>query len=271
VIHFHGPWAEEGVAEGDAGLRRAVKWGVERIVYRRAARAIVLSEAFARVLIETYKVPRQRISVIPGGIDSGRFAITETRAEARVRLGWPAEKKIVVAVRRLAPRMGLENLLTAVATLRRELPDILLMIAGRGALHARLAAQIESLGLAGHVRLLGFVGEDELPYIYRAADLSVVPSVALEGFGLVAAESLAAGTPCLVSPVGGLPEVVAGLSASLVLGSASPAEIARGVGDALLGRLELPDETQCRAYAESNFAWRLIAARVAEVYRAALA
>jgi glycosyltransferase involved in cell wall biosynthesis len=270
VIHFQGPWADEGVLEGNAGLRRALKWGVERLVYRRAARAIVLSSAFAEVLERSYKVPREKIQIIPGGVDSGRFAITETRAAARARLGWPAERNIVVAVRRLAPRMGLENLITAVAMLRRDVPGILLVVAGRGGLHARLSALIESLDLAGNVRLLGFVSDDDLPYLYRAADLSVVPSVALEGFGLVAAESLAAGTPCLVSPVGGLPEVVAPLSVNLVLRSAAPADIARGLADAFLGRLALPDEMQCRHYAEKNFEWRLIAARVADVYRAAL-
>jgi glycosyltransferase involved in cell wall biosynthesis len=257
--------------EGDAGLHHALKWGVERLVYRRAAGAIVLSQAFADVLHQSYKVPVDKIHVIPGGIDSRRFATMETRAAARTRLGWPAAQKIVVAVRRLAPRMGLENLLMAVAILRREVPEIQLLIAGRGALHARLAAQIESLGLASNVRLLGFVSDDDLPYIYRAADLSVVPSVALEGFGLTAAESLAAGTPCLVSPVGGLPEVVTGLSEALVLPSAAPADIARGLADALLGRLPLPSSAQCRDYAAQKFEWRLIAARVADVYQAALA
>jgi len=270
VTHFHGPWADEGVLEGSGGLRHALKWGVERLVYRRAAYAIVLSSAFSEVLQLSYKVPREKIHVIPGGIDSERFAIMETRAAARSRLGWPAVQKIVVAVRRLAPRMGLENLITAVDLLRRDVPGILVMIAGRGALHAPLAALIESLNLAGNVRLLGFVSDDDLPYLYRAADLSVVPSAALEGFGLVAAESLAAGTPCLVSPVGGLPEVVAPLSLNLVLRSAAPADIAGGLADALLGRLALPDEMQCRRYAASNFEWRLIAARVADVYRAAL-
>jgi glycosyltransferase involved in cell wall biosynthesis len=167
--------------------------------------------------------------------------------------------------------MGLENLIAAIEIVRRDVPDIMVMIAGRGVLQPQLAAQIDALGLGGNVTLIGFVSDDDLPYVYRAADLSVVPTVALEGFGLIAAESLAAGTPCLVSPIGGLPEVVAALSNNLVLKSPAIADIAHGICGALQGSLSLPDDASCRAYAAQHFDWRIIAARVAEVYRQAAA
>ena len=68
----------------------------------------------------------------------------------------------------------------------------------------------------------------------------MVPTVALEGFGLIAVESLAAGTPCLVSPIGGLPEVVSGLSCNLVLNSPSVADIAEAVLRGASGAIEPP-------------------------------
>jgi len=186
VVHFQGPWADEGQVEGHSGLRHAAKRAVEKRVYRRASGAIVLSQAFAEVLARRYDFPEDRISVVPGGIDVTRFAVEATRAQAREKLGWPEGRPILVAVRRLVPRMGLENLISAVAALRAALPDVLLMIAGRGVLQAQLAAQIETAGLGEHVKLLGFVSDDDLPFLYRAADISVVPTVALEGFGLIA-------------------------------------------------------------------------------------
>lgn len=271
VIHFQGPWADEGAVEGNAKLRHALKHWVEKQVYRRADRAIVLSEAFAEVLANRYAYPRAQIHVIPGGIDAPRFAVAATRDAARQRLNWPAGRPIIVAVRRLVPRMGLENLIAAIDIVRREVPDILLKIAGRGVLQEPLARQIEALGLGNNVSLAGFVRDEDLPYFYRAADLSIVPTVALEGFGLIAAESLAAGTPCLVTPVGGLPEVVSALSPDLVLRSPAAADIAATLGAVLAGKLILPDETRCRAYAAENFDWKIIAARVAEVYRQAAA
>jgi glycogen(starch) synthase len=271
VVHFQGPWADEGRVEGNAKLRHAFKRWVEKQVYRRADRAIVLSEAFAEVLANRYAYPRAQIRVIPGGIDAPRFAVAASREAARQRLKWPAGRPIIVAVRRLVPRMGLENLIAAIDIVRRDVPDIMLKIAGRGVLQEALTRQIETLGLQNNVSLAGFVRDEDLPYFYRAADLSIVPTVSLEGFGLIAAESLAAGTPCLVTPVGGLPEVVSALSPELVLRSPAAADIAEALGAVLNGTLILPAEARCRAYAAENFDWKIIAARVAEVYRQAAA
>jgi glycosyltransferase involved in cell wall biosynthesis len=79
-------------------------------------------------------------------------------------------------------------------------------------------------------------------------------------------ESLASGTPVLVTPVGGLPEAVRDLAPELILGGSEVADIAHGLRDALAGRVALPDEAACLAYAQ-RFAWPAIAARVADVYR----
>ncbi len=270
VIHFQGPWAEEGAFGGTPRIVVNTKRWIESLVYKRATRAIVLSNAFAEVLADKYNFPRNRIEIIPGGIATQRFAVTATRSEARERLGWPQGRPTITAVRRLVERMGLENLVAATAIIKQQIPNIMVMIAGRGPLQAQLAAQIENLALTENVSLIGFVSDDDLPYLYRAADLSVVPTMALEGFGLIAAESLAAGTPCLVSPVGGLPEVVGALSENLVLRSPSAADIAEAVTGALQGRLRMPDALSCRAYAEKNFDWQVIAAKIADVYSRAI-
>jgi glycosyltransferase involved in cell wall biosynthesis len=130
-----------------------------------------------------------------------------------------------------------------------------------------LRRQIEERGLTDHVRLLGFISDAALPLAYRAADINVVPTTALEGFGLTAAEAIAAGTPSMVTPIGGLPEVVTNLSPELVFQSASAACIAAGLSGALSGSLQLPDGPACRDYAESCFSTELAAARTAAVYR----
>ena len=270
VAHFHGPWADESASEGDPAWRRAVKYRIEETVYRRASRAIVLSSAFAALLAGRYQFPADRIDVIPPGIDIRRFDISPSPAQARAHLGWPQDRPVVVVVRRLVPRMGLEALIAAIEILRASVPDILLMVAGKGVLRPQLEAQVAARGLTGHVKMLGFVADDDLPYVYRAADISVVPSVALEGFGLIVAESLAAGTACLVTPVGGLPEVVAGLSRDLVMPSSDAADIAVSLRAALRGEVKLPDAAACRHYAEAKFSWPLVAARVAQSYGKAL-
>ncbi len=88
---------------------------------------------------------------------------------------------------------------------------------GRGPLEHELRAQATASGLGERILFTGFVPDDDLPKIYAAADFSIVPSEALEGFGLTTLESLACGTPVLVTPVGGLPETVASFDRSLIL------------------------------------------------------
>ncbi len=270
VVHFHGPWAGEGTAEGQGRLATRFKWLLERSVYRQARRFVVLSAAFREVLHRVYDVPLERIRVVPGGVEVERFATSLTRAEARQRLGWAPDRPVVLAVRRLQRRMGLEHLVAAMQEVRRKVPEALLLIAGEGPLAASLQARIDALGLRETVRLLGFLPEADLPPAYRAADVTVVPTAALEGFGLITIESLAAGTPVLVTPVGGLPEAVQGLSPGLVLGGAEAASLAEGIAGALSGARPLPDAAACQAYASAHFGWPVIARRVRAVYEEAL-
>ncbi len=270
IVHFHGPWAAECAKEGAAAVSTAVKHRIERRVYRRADRLIVLCKPFGEILCREYGVAEDRVRVIPGGVDVAAFEAGTTRAEARELLGWPGDRPIVLAVRRLVSRMGLEDLVDASAIVRRKVPDVFIAIAGKGRLIDALAGRIREAGLENHVRLLGFVPDEHLALAYRAADLSVVPTVALEGFGLIAIESLAAGTPVLVTPVGGLPEAVGALSPNLVLPATGAEAIAEGIGGALSGRLAMPTAAACREYA-AGFDWPVIAARVAEVYREAVA
>ena len=134
----------------------------------------------------------------------------------------------MLAVRRLVRRMGLEDLIDAIGLLKHRHPDVLLLIAGKGKIGEELQQRIDAAGLQDNVKLLGFVPDNHLAALYRAATVSVVPTVALEGFGLITVESLASGTPVLVTPVGGLPEAVAGLSDDLVLPSTGADAIAEG-------------------------------------------
>jgi glycogen synthase len=270
VVHFHGPWADESAAEGESSRAVYFKQAVERVTYATARRFIVLSKAFRDVLVTRYRIREDRIDIVPGGVQADAFKTGLSRAEARERLGWPKDRVILLTVRRLARRMGLENFIEAIGQLREKEPAILAMLAGTGPLAAELAALIERKNLQEHVRLVGFVPDADLPVAYRAADASVVPSIALEGFGLIVLESLAAGTPAIVTPVGGLPEAVSALSKDLILDGSSPAQLADGLAARLAALERLPSESVCQAYAKDNFDWPVIANKVIRVYERCL-
>jgi glycosyltransferase involved in cell wall biosynthesis len=267
IVHFHGPWAEESRVQGASRPSALSKHLIERSVYTRADRIITLSSAFADLVVKQYGVDGSRIRIVPGAVDLNRFYLPPSKAAARAAWRWPVDRPVIVSVRRLVPRMGLENLIEAINIVRGRVPEIQLYVAGKGPLGTKLQRLIENLQLQNNVGLLGFVPEESLASVYQAADLSIVPTMALEGFGLVAVESLAAGTPALVTPIGGLPEVVAGLSSSLVFRSFSAADIADGILAALSGRVATPSPGECRAYAEHHFSATRMARQVADVYR----
>lgn len=270
VVHFHGPWALERKAESKRGLRRtmetAIAKALERAVYSHGSIFITLSRAFASTLSEEYRVPRERIRVIAGGADLDRFAAVPQRAAARRILGWPTDRPVVWTLRRLVHRMGLEALIESCHEIRRQVPEVLVLIGGLGPRGYDLQRRIDEGGLSSSVRLTGFMADHRLPLAYRAADLTVVPSAAWEGFGLVAAESLAAGTPVMVTPIGGLPEVVGDLAPQLVFENTSHAAVARGVVAALRGDIVLPSADACQAFARERFSWPKVATRLREVY-----
>ena len=96
--------------------------------------------------------------------------------------------------------MGIDVLLDAWGEIAAELPaGSTLLIAGDGPLAGALAERAARPPLAGRVRMLGRISDAELIDVYRAADVAVVPTLAVEGFGLVVLEAAACGTPSVVS------------------------------------------------------------------------
>jgi len=262
---FHGPWAFESQQEGQGKWSIAFKKWIEQRVYNRCDRFIVLSNAFGKILHETYNIPWNKIHIIPGGVDTQRFQHNLSRQEARSQLNWHPDRPTLFTTRRLVHRMGLDKLLTALAQVKRQLPDVWLAIAGKGPLRADLERQVQMLGLQDHVEFLGFLPDEQLPLAYQAADLTVVPSQSLEGFGLILLESLACGTPALCTPVGGMPEVISPFCPELVTDTSEASAIAERLTDLLTGILPLPSRDACREYACRHFDWKIIAPQVRQV------
>lgn len=265
TFSFHGPWALECRQEGVGKLGVFFRDWVEQRVYRRCDRFIVLSKAFGNILHQNYQVPWSKIHIIPGGVDLTRFQSNLSRQEARTQLKWSQERTILFTPRRLVHRMGLDKLLTALAKIKAQIPDVWLAIAGKGPIKAALEQQATELGLNDHVKFLGFLPDDQLPLAYQAADLTIMPSQSLEGFGLVLLESLACGTPALCTPVGGMPEVLEPFSPDLITASPEAKDIAERLEQVLTGKVAMPSRSACREYATNNFDWQKIAQQVRQI------
>ena len=102
---------------------------------------------------------------------------------------------------------------------------------------------------------------------YHAADLAILPTLSLEGFGLVVLESLAAGTPILGTPVGGIPEILRPFCEDLVLPGYSPQHIASGILEAFSEKRHLPSAQACEDHVRKNYDWSVIVQQVQASYQ----
>ena len=244
---------------------------VEKWVLEKSNHIVVLSDFTREKLFDVYGLQEKKISVIPGGVDVARFTPPEDKTLIRLRLGLPADKFILFTVRNLVPRMGLEALISAFKVVLSEHSDLFLVIGGEGPLGPSLKKQAEEGGVNDFIRFVGFVPEEELPSYYQMADLFILPTTELEGFGLVTVEALASGLPVLGTPIGGTREILARLGPEYLFDDVTPESMATGILKALNGwgknqaAYKNVSDT-CRKVAEHHYSWDNHVKQLEELY-----
>ncbi|AOZ92676.1 glycosyltransferase family 4 protein [Paenibacillus crassostreae] len=272
VTHFHGPWAMESRVEEktNAGAIKETKFWikkqVEQMTYRRSDSFIVLSEYFRDVLTDTYGVDERKIHIIPGAVDHHRFQPHHNREELRTQLGIFSDQPLLFCIRRLVRRMGIDRLIHAMVDVVQTHPNVQLFIGGDGPMRAEYEELIGHLGLSSNVKLLGRISNEELVQYYQAADLSLVPTLTLEGFGLITVESLACGTPVLGTPYGGTKEILHQISDDLMFKDGTSESISKKIIDVLNKDSYLPSREECREHVLSQYTWGRVAEAVTEVF-----
>jgi len=182
-----------------------------RSVPRSVARADVIvadSEHTRDDVVELLCVPEERVRVVYGGVEE-RFAqplhprvVDDTLERYGIRLPY------ILGLGTLQPRKNFARLIRAYDVLRREhgVGHCLVIGGRRGWMYEEIYATIGALGLHDVVKLIGFVDDEDLPALYRGADLFAFPSL-YEGFGLPVLEAMACGTPVVAAATSSLPEV----------------------------------------------------------------
>jgi glycosyltransferase involved in cell wall biosynthesis len=214
VFTIHSPAVlEQQINWSHQGLPGKLKlaFGMRRLRAREASVLAsfdgiqALSEYTRRTMDELYGVG-DRVQVIPYW--SPREGSTSVpQAQARQRLGWRIKGPLLFSLRRLVNRMGLEDVLDAVAPLAGRY-DFTVVLAGAGPLRETLQARATALGLGEHVQFPGRLTEEAAVLAYQAADLFLLPTRALECFGLIILEAYAFGCPVLASDAAAIPELV---------------------------------------------------------------
>lgn len=266
IAVFQGPWAREYAWSASARNRPAV-WRLwdgwlerqfeqrERRLLAGAKRIVVISRHFESKLSEWHPVALPPVQRLHGSVDLERFDVPSHREALRAEWGLRPADRMVLAVRRLDPRMGLEVLISAFALVVPSVPQAQLWIAGTGPYDAALRRCAKGAGVVERVRFLVRVEEEVLPKLYGAADVTVMPSLDLEGFGLATIESMACGTPVLGSRSAATPEILEPLSPELLFEPGSVQDLAMKLERSLTHPEGLPSAARCREHVSERFSW----------------
>jgi phosphatidylinositol alpha-1,6-mannosyltransferase len=201
VAHAHG--SELYPSQMSPVQRRLFRIGIRRI-----DEFVAVSDWTAHRLTEL-GVPRNRVTVVPNGVDFDRFAdVPSGKAEAvRDRLGIDDDPHLLLTVGRVIERKGQHLVVEALE----RLDGVEYVVVGGGNCD-RLRTLAEEIGVADRLHLVGYVPEAELPAYYAACDVFVMPSLFIEGdvesFGIVYLEANAAGKPVVAADTGGVSQAV---------------------------------------------------------------
>ncbi|WP_336000334.1 glycosyltransferase family 4 protein [Halorientalis halophila] len=238
----------------------------------RVAHTTVLNPDVADVFADR-GVPRDRLTVVPNGVDVDRFGDVPAERQREVRRAYDLDDSpVVLFVGTVMPRKGVDDLVRATERLVAEhgYEDLQVVVAGEDDLDGEYTAEVRELaaeaGVADVVRFAGFVPGEDLPALYALADVFALPSRE-EGFGMTVTEALAAGTPTVATDVGGIPRLVdEGEQGSLVSPN-DPDGLAAGI-DRVLSvegdeRSRMADRARERA---AEYSWRGVARQFCTIY-----
>jgi glycosyltransferase involved in cell wall biosynthesis len=235
---------------------------VERLLTRRAARAVCITEALLRFNRDTVGLPAEKLRVVHYGLDAPPEPWGPPGGPEL-----PAGVPVLLAVCRLVPQKGVHVAIEALARVR-ERHDARLVVLGEGPLRGDLQVLSARLGVADAVSLPGRVGD--VAWWLRRASVVVHP-VRWEGFGLALLEAMLCPRPVVASAVSSVPEIVVdGETGHLV-----PPDDPAALGDRIVALLDDPARAAAfgevgRARALAEFSVSKMAARTAAVYEEAL-
>jgi len=265
VSTFH-TLARVKAENGDPEPQRRVDAEIEVIACSDSILASCPAEATQ--LVELYGARRDRIELVPPGVDHAFFSPGD-RGGARQALGLAADHPVLLFVGRIQPLKGLDVAIEALARSRHE--DAVLVAVGgasgidgdREASHAH--ELVARFGLQDRVRFVPPQPHHLLSTYYRAADVCVVPSRS-ESFGLVALEAAACGTPVVAAAVGGLRTLVDHGRTGFLVDERDPAWYAASIDELLDSPARAAAMADAAAELARGYTWSTTAARLRRLY-----
>jgi glycosyltransferase involved in cell wall biosynthesis len=228
-----------------------------------ADKIITVSQATKKYVLSLGAEP-EKVEVLHNGVDLDRFKLIKgKREEIRLKHDISPKSKVVLTVRRLVYKNGVDTLIEAAALAAKKDPNIVFLVVGKGPDKESVQQRIAQLGIERNLLLAGFVSDDDLSAYYNAADMFVLPSKSGEGLPLVALEAMACGLPVIATDVGGIREILVDEFSRVI-----PPNNPYAMAEAVLHFADTPiiNRDELRRIVEQKFSWDANVERLREIY-----
>ena len=229
---------------------------LEKSVYQSAQSYLVLSDFMQQRLQGFFNIPEKRITVAAGGIDGFDLPWEEHKKIRQSIWGDQADLPSIVTLRNLVPRTGVDLLVQAAAIVHVDRPDVRWHVIGSGALFEPLKRLRDTLNMHNIIEFNGFLSEKKVQQYLWAADLFMLPTRSLEGFGLVTLEANVLGLPVIATPVGANLDVVSWHPLNRIAEQATPESLAKEVLQYLDTLPNFKTRQKLASETEGHFAWQ---------------
>jgi glycosyltransferase involved in cell wall biosynthesis len=237
---------------------------IGREVLKEAEKIIVVSNATKNYVLRL-GADSEKIRVLHNGVDVNRFRpLTGVKDEMRKKLGISKDSSVVLTVRRLVYKNGIDTLIESAKIAVKKNPRLFFLAVGKGPDFEKVKEKIEELGIQENFRLTGFISDEALPFYYNVADFFVLPSKSGEGLPLVALEAMACGLPVIATNVGGISEVMKEGYGKLVPPN-SPDSLAEAILEFSHSELSTL-KNDLRAIIEQKYSWDRNVEKLVEIY-----
>ena len=235
---------------------------------KKATLIVTITKYSKAKIKQFYNVDPEKIRIVPNGVDTQRFTPNGDCGTIRRRIG-AGNRPIVLFVGSLIPRKGVGFLVEAAKRVVKEHKETLFLIVGGGPLRNKLEADVETAGLTRNFTFVCGVSEEDLPPVYRCADVFALPSIQ-EGQGIVLLEAQSCGKPVVAFNVTGVRETVKNGQTGLLINPSSD-NLAEAISR-LLSDPSLREKLgrSGREFVQKEFSWDMCAEKMLNVYREAI-
>lgn len=257
VLTYHNDIVGKSIAKY---IARVYNLTALKFILKRASR-IIVSHVNYLEFSPYFKECKEKVEVVPAGVDVERFTPLDTRVEDTVFF--------LSLLDEFHRYKGLDHLLEAMKLVKKEIPSVKLKVGGSGKLLQYYREKAAFLGLKENVDFLGYVSNERLPEHYRNCSLFVLPSISpsQEGFGIVLLEAMACGQPVVSTDIVGAAEDIKKYNTGIVV---KPMDT-KALSDAMIKVLQNKKVaetmgTRGRKLVEEKYTWGNVCKAMEDIY-----